>query len=334
MNNNIINFEDFRRATTTAITPIITADTEINLDTRTATWENIGESVKDAKNIREALHIAGLDYEVEKTPALRMNAKGMIQQIPQQFVTVDTTSDRTLGIVSDRYEICQNVDAFDFMDSINEIEYVKAGETYNGMVYVIGKLPSINILGDEFRPFVIAQNGHNGKYNVKATICPLRIVCQNQFALAFKESENTVSIRHSSNSLMSGLEDAKNVMMTSANFMSTLAHRAEMLAGQHISDANIQRVVDAMFPINGDMTERIVENAVRARVKFRNAYENNDNGNFRNTVWGMLNAYTDYLTHDSQMRKSEHRADTMFTKVTFDNKKINSFLEIVSSFVA
>lgn len=329
-NNNIININDFRTNATIAAD---TNDTAINLDTRVATWANIGTAINDADNIIDALAIAGLDYDVAKTPVLRMGANGMVQEVPHQFVTVDTVRDRSLGIVSEKYEICQNADAFDFMDSINDLEFVKAGETHTGMVYVIGRLPSMDILGDEFTPYVIAQNGHNGRFNVKATICPLRIVCQNQFALAFKESENTVSIRHMSN-LASGLENARRVMATSANFMSTLSYRAEMLAGQHISDANIQRVIEALFPINGEMTERVADNAEKARMRLRAAYESSDNGNFRNTVWGMLNAYTDYLTHDSHQKKNKHREDTMFTKVTFDNARINNFLEIVNAHIA
>lgn len=35
---------------------------------RTATWENIGKDITEATNVKEALHISGLDYEVTKAP--------------------------------------------------------------------------------------------------------------------------------------------------------------------------------------------------------------------------------------------------------------------------
>ena len=134
--------------------------------TRTSTWSAIGTDVANAKNINEVLHAANLDYTVEKQ---KMITEGGIE-VPRRFATIARYADdstRYLGDVGDTYTICQNSDAFSFVDEIHdELKFVKAGETHNGLIYVIGELPSIDILGDTVTPHVILQNGHNGRFQL------------------------------------------------------------------------------------------------------------------------------------------------------------------------
>ena len=89
------------------------------------------------------------------------------------------------------------------------------------MVYIIGKLPEVDILGDTFTPHVIFRNGFSGKVKISAAICPLRIVCQNQFNFAFQDTQNSVAIRHVQNAGVK-LQEAREVLRVSADFMAEL----------------------------------------------------------------------------------------------------------------
>lgn len=161
---------------------------------RTATWNGIGRNVADCRDMEQVLKASGLDYEVEKRPVF-MNAGPVdmteaMTAIPNRFVTVRTSDNHPYDVVSDKFEVIQNRDAFDFVNYMgDEVQFEKAGETTGGMVYIIAKLPEVSILGDAFIPHVIFRNGFNGKVKITAAICPLRIVCQNQFNFAFKNTE-------------------------------------------------------------------------------------------------------------------------------------------------
>ena len=166
---------------------------------RTATWENIGTSVRGEKKIEDVLTAAGLNYTVEKRPVYRY------ERNPRKLVRISnrfTCERREDGhsydeIVSGKYTIVQNREAFDFVNYMSdEVEFLKAGETANGLVYIIGRLPDVNILGDPFTPHVIFSNSFTGKTSIRAAICPLRIICQNQFAAAFRDTHNAVSVGH------------------------------------------------------------------------------------------------------------------------------------------
>ena len=162
---------------------------------RNATWNNIGVTMKE-NNVEDVLKKANLDYTVTTTPVFT-EFNGEKIKYPNKVKTVRATDGHPNGIVSERYVPMQNKDAFDFINYIDDdITFVKAGETETGLIYMIGELHEMDILGDKFKTYAIFQNSHNGRYQLAMRICPLRIVCQNQFNLSFKESNSTFLIRH------------------------------------------------------------------------------------------------------------------------------------------
>ena len=178
---------------------------------RINTWANIGTTMKET-NVEDVLKTAGLDYNVVTTPVFT-EFNGNKIKYPNKVMTVRESDGHPYGIVSERYVPMQNKDAFDFINYIDDdITFVKAGETETGLVYMIGELHEMDILGDKFKTYAIFQNSHNGRYQLAMSICPLRIVCQNQFNLSFKESNSTVLIRHtkSMNSKMAIAADTLN----------------------------------------------------------------------------------------------------------------------------
>lgn len=295
---------------------------------RTATWTNIGTSVLNAKNIDDVLREASLDYTVEKQKMQTEN--GLI--IPGRVATIakyEDGTERYLGDVSDRYEICQNRDAFSFVDEIHDdMKFLKAGETHNGMIYVIGQLPSIDVLGDEVTPHVILQNGHNGRFQMKSTIIPLRVVCQNQFNTAFKESPNTISIIHSQQ-LESKILMAKKLLSGAADYMEHFKSNAEMLAGVKCGREACIKIIEDYFMQNlktEEMSQHQIDKVQEKISRMKIAYNAEDNQNFNGTVYGLVNAFTDYNTH-KEIRPSDKSEDSKFLTVTFNPLALSAFTQ-------
>lgn len=144
---------------------------------RTTTWHAIGKDVQECKDVEQVLKASKLDYDVVKMP---ISVLGATEAIPNRFITgrPEQGGFKTYDVVSDKFEIIQNRDAFDFVNYMGEdLQFEKAGETMSGMVYIIGRLPEVNILGDKFVPHVIFKNGFDGKHKIMAAITPLRMVC-------------------------------------------------------------------------------------------------------------------------------------------------------------
>lgn len=286
---------------------------------RTATWSKIGRNVEECRDMDQVLRASGLDYTVEKRPVYMADTNMKPRFIPNRFATVRKEDDHAYDVVSDKFEIIQNRDAFDFVNYMGEdLTFEKAGETENGMVYIIGKLPEVSILGDAFTPYVLFRNGFNGKIKITAAISPLRIVCQNQFNFAFRNAANAITIRHVRNA-ESKLEEARETLKMTADYMQELNTMAEHFAGLKIAGDRMERVVKYLFPIPEDTAINPFKrkNLEDQRAAFVKAHEQDDNRNFRGTAWGLINAYTDFMTHKEPAGKREDRFEGKFVNTTF-----------------
>lgn len=306
----------------------------VGLNVREATWTNVGTDVEMSTTVQEVLEKAKLDYEVEKRPMYidSDNGNGGIL-VPDKYATYDVTNGKIKGVVGNTYKVLQNRDAFDFVNGIDDkLSFVKAGETKSGMIYIIGRLDDVTVLGDKITPYVIFQNGHNGIYTLKTTICPLRIVCQNQFALSFKSSPNTISIHHS-NSMEGRLVEAQNLMKDVAGYMKEFNNTAEELASTKFT-GNAKDIFNAFFTEAMTKKDNEKQLAVVAdkTTLISNIYNYDDNQNFRGTMWGLVNAYADYTTHILPMRNTDTSEENKFVSVTMDPRVMQAFIKFAMQF--
>lgn len=289
---------------------------------RTSTFAHVGKDVTGSTNVHEVLAKAGLDYTVHKEPIFL----GGGTKIEGKVATVKDDG-TPIGVVSEKYTLYQNEEAFDFVDSIPGIQFEKAGETHTGMVYMIGKLPELSVIGDRFTPHVIFQTSHNGLYTFRATICPLRIVCQNQFAWSFKQMRNTLTIQHCS-TMPIKVARAQEVLADVAVYMSGFSNTAEELAMLKIGENTRYAIIDAFFDSAKEISERQKAAIEEQKAFFEKCYAEDDNANFRGTAWGLVNATSDFLTHKT-VKDTATKNDSRFMKVTFDTTAMAKMLSLI-----
>lgn len=297
--------------------------------TREATWNKVGTDIREANSVKEALQISGLDYEVVKAPIYLSNG----HRIKDQFATKKKGTDEVFGIVGKDYTIVQNEEAFSFVDGIisEGLTFVKAGET-SYMNYIIASLPEQYILDDKFKPYIIFQNSHAGATTLKAAICPLRIICQNQFTMAFRNSENKISIRHSS-SIHEKMDEAQHILQFNAEYMDSFNKMANKMAANKIGDEKALDIIDKYFLVDDNASTRKVNSNEEKKTILLNAYNAEDNQNFRGTQWGLINAFSDYITHVDPARKTNKSNISKFVNVTFNNGLMNNFINMVQEYV-
>ncbi len=300
---------------------------------RTTTWHAIGKSVEECRDLEGVLSASGLDYNVIKVPVFKEDEWGQFQQIPHRFLTKRDDETKDYDIVSDRFHVIQNRDAFEFVNYMgDELKFLKAGETDSGMVYIIGVLPQVSILGDAFTPHVIFRNGFSGNVKITAAICPLRIVCQNQFNFAFKHTNNAITIKHMS-SAEAKLKEARDVLKMSADYMARLNEMAKQYASVKLMPTEFDRVMDNLFPMNNleGMKQYQIERLEAERAAFKQAYFADDNANHRGNAWGIVNAYTDFITHKEPYRNTKTKNDSKFMTVTFHPGLMNAVLRSMAA---
>ena len=289
---------------------------------RTATFNTIGADVSDCTSVSELLHKSNLDYKVIKVPIYFQDGF-TYKTYPGKVFTQKEGTSEICGVVSPKYKVCQNIDAFSFLDYIKSdvnLSYVRAGETDNGLVYVIAKLDPLTVLGDLITPYIIFQNSHNGLSSMRATISPLRIVCQNQFNLAFSTAPNTSRIVHSSN-MNKRLIAAQQMISNSTAYMSAFTTMAETLATKKVPHSLVVDVFDDLLANRTSYESSLNE--------FLSCYTCDDNSNFIGTAWGIVNGAADYLTHCKNNKLVTD--DTKFVSTTLQSDILNRVVDRCSA---
>lgn len=294
-------------------------------NTRTATWTNVGSNITKATTVEEALMLSHLDYTVEKVPVFLENGT----PIPGAFCTKKEGSDETFGVVGSQFEIVQNIEGFDFINSMipEGLKFLKAGENHK-FIYIIAQLPSFDLMGDKVTPHVIFQNSHCGSTTLKATIAPLRIVCENQFNLTFRKAANKISLRHTK-SIKGRLHTAQEVLIHSSEYLDEFQKQAILMAQAKVSKAKVDSFLDTIFEVKADFNPTQTKNMEEKRTRFLAAYQAEDNQNFIGTQWGLVNAYTDYVTHKPLKKDTPTALENHFIKSTLKGS-INDFVHQVS----
>ena len=97
---------------------------------RKAPWHGLGTKVEDAPTSEEALKLAGLNWDVWQEKIY--TGDGIV--VNDYYANIRSSDHKVLGVVSGRYQIVQNRDAFAFTDELlgKGVQYETAGSLKEG----------------------------------------------------------------------------------------------------------------------------------------------------------------------------------------------------------
>jgi len=157
----------------------MSANVESMFYVRQAPWHGLGINVEEALNSEDALETAGLNWRVNQTAIFTPDG----QMIENYKANVRGSDNQILGVVTDRYQIVQNEEAFAFTDALlgEGVRYETAGSLANGRrVWMLAKLPERYIIsGERVEPYIVFSNSHDGSAAIRVAVTPVRVVCQN-----------------------------------------------------------------------------------------------------------------------------------------------------------
>lgn len=292
---------------------------------RETPWHGLGTIVEEAPTSEDAIRLAGLDWDVVPSPIMANN-----QVIPGYFANVRSSDNSVLGITSQKYKIVQNREAFAFIDELlmHDVKFETAGSLENGKrVWMLARLPEENILGDAVTPYMVFTNGHDGKNAVTLTQCVNRVVCNNTLGAALKEGRRQYTFRHMGN-LESKVLEAQIALQLTHKYMDALKGFAEEMVAKKISKQKLEAIINQVFPLDEEASDRIKNNVILMRDSFKEIYKNTpDTQNFNGTAWGIFNTFADMATHIQPLRKTENFQEKRFSSFIDGNKLLLSAQE-------
>lgn len=298
--------------------------------TKTSPWAHGNVTVvKDALTSADALKAAGLDFNVLQEPVFTVQGNALAGY------RLNRKSDdgTVLGLVSPRYKIVQNTDAFAFVDGLigPGCRYENAGSANDfSLTWLQVKLRPRTIMGDLYDNYLFFKNSFDGKGAVKVCVTPVRIACDNMLNLAVHRAKRVFSIRHTGD-IAGKIKEADMTLQLSENYLTEVNADYVKLARIKIQKDKVNQLFDSLFPIKEDASDREIGNAVRQRDAVKTAYNADDLANFRGTGFGVVNAVADMVSHAEPLRMTDSYFGNLFDKVTNGHPLLDMVCEMVEA---
>lgn len=297
--------------------------------TREKPWHGLGTQVQESPDSRHALELAGLDWQV-----IQKRIKTVDDVLVPGFkANVRESDSQVLGIVTDRYKVVQNEDAFAFTDDLlgEGITYETAGSLQGGRrTWILARLPQkYFISGDEITPYLVFMNSHDGSGAIKAAMTPIRVVCQNTLNLALSTAKRTWTTNHVGD-IKGKMEDARNTLLYANRYMAELGKSIDQMNQQKLTDRQVYDYIDDLFRMPDNATDLQKKNVCRIRedVKMR-YFDAPDLQGVGKNAYRFVNAVSDFATHAKPLRERSNYKESLFAKTVDGNALIDKAYQMV-----
>ena len=307
----------------------MSANVETMFYVREEPWHGLGTEVKEAPTSADALIYAGLDWAVEQKNVYTEDGT----LIPGYKANIRNTDNATLGIVSTKYKVVQNEDAFRFTDNLlsSGVTYETAGALQNGRkVWMLARMPQRYIIaGDEIAPYLVVMNSHDGSSGIKVAMTPIRVVCQNTLNLALGSAKRIWTTKHTEN-VMLRVHEARETLMLAETYMGELGRSIDELSQIRLSDRKAMEFMEEFFPVGNDVLEGQRKNNMRLLEDMKMRYwDAPDLSNMGKNGYRFINAVSDFATHADPIRRTRNYDENLFLRTVEGNPMIDKAYKMV-----
>ena len=305
------------------------ANIETMFYVREKPWHGLGTRVEEAPTSADALICAGLDWEVVQKDVYTEDGS----LISGYKANIRNTDDAILGIVSTRYKIVQNEDAFQFTDDLlgAGVTYETAGALQGGRkVWLLARMPQKHIIaGDEIAPYMVVMNSHDGSSGIKVAMTPIRVACQNTLNLALNSAKRTWTTKHTEN-VMNRVHEARETLMLAEKYMGELGRGIDELSKIKLSDQKVMEYMQEFFPVTADLPDVQRKNNQRLLDNMKARYwDAPDLANVGKNGYRFVNAVSDFATHADPIRRTKNYDENLFLRTVEGNPLIDKAYKMV-----
>lgn len=305
------------------------ANVESMFYVRETPWHGLGVRVMEAPDSREALIVAGLDWNVLQEPIYTETE----ELIDGYKANVRDSDRKALGVVTDRYKVVQNREAFAFTDELlgEGVRYETAGSLQGGKkVWLLAHLPHEYIIfGERISPYLVFTNEHTGSASLKVAITPIRVVCQNTLNLALSTAKRSWSMIHAGN-IEEKFQVARNTLVLAEKYMDKLGKEFETLRRKKLTDKQVMEYIEILMPVEEGSTPQQIKNMKRLQEDMKLRYfDAPDLKDVGNNAYRFVNAVSDFATHAEPLRRTINYKENIFVRTVDGNPLIDKAYQMM-----
>lgn len=305
------------------------ANVETMFYVRETPWHGLGTRVMEAPGSEDALELAGLNWKVRQEPIYTDNNL----LIPGYKANVRDLDDKVLGVVTDRYKVVQNDEAFAFTDGLlgEGVRYETAGALLDGRkVWILARMPREFIInGEQISPYLVFSNTHDGSGAIKVAVTPIRVVCNNTLNLALSTAKRSWSMVHTGD-VQGKMEEAKQTLFMAEKYMSRLGREFENLRKIELTDRQVMDYIKLLLPYENEDNSLHVRNITRLREDMQKRYfDAPDLKDVGNNAYRFVNAVSDFATHSEPIRRTKNFKENLFSRTVEGNPLIDKAYQML-----
>lgn len=306
------------------------ANVESMFYVREIPWHGLGTRVMEAPTSSDALRLAGLDWKVMQENVYTENG----ELVPGFYANIRDKDRRTLGVVSDRYKVVQNEEAFAFTDALlgEGVRYETAGSLQNGRkVWILARLPhSYIISGEQIDPYLVFSNTHDGTGSIRAAVTPVRVVCNNTLNLALETAKRSWACVHTGD-IRGKITDARETLSLAGAYMEALGRKFDELQKKRLTDHQVKDLIEVLLPVEEEDSKK-ARNVMRSREDLRaRYYDAPDLKDVGKSAYRFINAVSDFATHAKPIRRTANHQENLFARTIEGHPMIDKAYQMVSA---
>ena len=307
------------------------ANVESMFYVRETPWHGLGTKVLEAPASKDALQLAGLNWRVMQEPIYT----AMEELVDGYKANVRDSDRKVLGVVTDRYRVIQNDEAFAFTDGLlgEGVKYETAGSLQGGRkVWLLAHMPhEYMISGERISPYLLFSNTHDGSGAIKVALTPIRVVCQNTLNLALAGAKRSWSMIHTGD-IREKMQEAKDTLFLAEKYMDELGKEFEALRMKKLTDKQVMEYIEILLPVEDGSTPQQEKNMKRLREDMKIRYfDAPDLQEVGKNAYRFVNAVSDFATHAEPLRKTANYKENLFSRTVDGNPMIDKAYRMVSA---
>ena len=272
-------------------------------------WHKLGQQMQEGQTIEQWQQAAGMDFEIKSTQVYYKTDADQVYAMNKfkgKKILLRSDTQKALAVVSDTYKVVQPKEILEFYRDLTEKAGFKletAGVLREGRKYwaLANTGNQIKLAGDEIKGYLLLGTACDGSMATTAMFTSVRVVCANTLGFAMQEAEsgkakNVVRVSHRSVfdedfvKAQLGLADISwSKFITQVDKWCTMTVN-ESLAKNYFDSIASYTTTEGDVVVSKKTTDMLMS-------LFQGGGKGSDLVTAKNTVWGMVNAVTEYVDH-------------------------------------
>jgi phage/plasmid-like protein (TIGR03299 family) len=288
-------------------------------------WHELGQQLPAGASLEVWAKAAGMDWTIESSP-VQFAVNGELHQMPDRVVLYRGDNQFALSSVSRWYKPVPPAEVLGFFRDLTDaagFTLETAGTLFGGKrlwaLASIGAEAAIADQRDKVKGYLLLSTACDGTMATEARYTTVRVVCNNTLGYARNRGKASVKVTHSSTFDPAAVKRELGIETAQAQFTDAMEQFRQMAETRLTEGETIDATANLFVPAYAEM-----DKAERAKLLGKTSGPifrvdelavgrqaiGSDLTGTAGTVWGWLNAVTQYVDHEARAQSQDTRLNS------------------------